>query len=146
METIILTLDNGTKKEFVKGIKLKEVINSVKDEYPNEIIFARYKGNIVEEEDSLTRSGKLSLYDLNTMQGNKAYERGLLYLFEVCAEEVLGKKAKIYVKYSIDKGIFCKIDAPVTAEDVLKIKKIMKEKVKAELALTKIETTKSGGS
>ena len=91
METIILTLDNGTKKEFVKGIKLKEVINSVKDEYPNEIIFARYKGNIVEEEDSLTRSGKLSLYDLNTMQGNKAYERGLLYLFEVCAEEVLGK-------------------------------------------------------
>ena len=25
METIILTLDNGDKKEFVKGIKLKEV-------------------------------------------------------------------------------------------------------------------------
>lgn len=143
METIILTLDNGTKKEFVKGIKLREVINNVKDEYPNEVIFARYKGNIVDEEDSLTRNGKLSLYDLNTMQGNKAYERGLLYLFEVCAEEVLGKETKIYVKYSIDKGIFCKIEPPVSSEDVSKIKKLMKEKVKAELPFTKIETTKS---
>ena len=143
METIILTLDNGTKKEFVKGIKLKEVINNVKDEYPNEIIFARYKGNIIEEEDTLTRNGNLSLYDLNTMQGNKAYERGLLYLFEVCAEEVLGKETKIYVKYSIDKGIFCRIDASISSEDVTKIKKLMKEKVKAELPLTKIETTKS---
>ena len=26
METIIITLDNGEKKEYVKGIKLKEVI------------------------------------------------------------------------------------------------------------------------
>ena len=25
METIIITLDNGKKKEYVKGIKLKEV-------------------------------------------------------------------------------------------------------------------------
>ena len=31
METIIITLDNGEKKEYVKGIKLKEVINNVKN-------------------------------------------------------------------------------------------------------------------
>ena len=99
METIILSLDNGTKKEYVKGIKLKEVIEKLKNEYPNEIIFARYNGNIIEEEDTLTRNGKLSLFDLNTMQGNKAYERGLLYLFEVSATEVLGEDTQIYVKY-----------------------------------------------
>ena len=143
METIILTLDNGTKKEFVKGIKLKEVINNIKEEYPNEIIFARYKGNIIEDEDVLTKNGNLSLYDLNTMQGNKAYERGILFLFEVCATEILGKDTSIYVKYSIDKGIYCKIDKPITSEDVSKIKKLMKEKVKLEIPFTKIETTKA---
>ena len=31
METIIITLDNNKKKEYVKGIKLKEVINNVKN-------------------------------------------------------------------------------------------------------------------
>ena len=97
METIILTLDSGTKKEYVKGIKLKEVINNLKNEYPNDIIFARYNGNIINEEEVITKSGKLSLYDLNTMQGNKTYERGLLYLFESCASVVLGKDTKIYV-------------------------------------------------
>lgn len=143
METIILTLDNGAKKEYVKGIKLKEVIENLKNEYPNDIIFARYNGNIVEEEDTLTRNGKLSLFDLNTMQGNKAYERGLLYLFEASALEVLGENTPIYVKYSIDKGIYCKIDKVLTEDDVKKIKKVMKDKVKAALPFTKIETTKA---
>ena len=32
METIILTLDSGTRKEYVKGIKLKEVITNLKEE------------------------------------------------------------------------------------------------------------------
>lgn len=143
METIILTFDNGNKKEYVKGIKLKEVIESLKDEYPNDVIFARYNGNIINEEETLTKNGKLSLYDLNTMQGNRTYERGLLYLFEVCTAEVLGADTPIYVKYSIDKGIYCKIDKPVTSEEVSKIKKLMKEKVKEEIPFTKIETTKA---
>lgn len=143
METIILTLDNGEKKEYVKGITLKEVIAKLKEEYPKEIIFARYNNDIINEEEKLTKSGKLSLYDLNTMQGNKAYERGLLYLFEACAIDVLGKDTPIYVKYSIDKGIYCRIDKPVTSEDVSKIKKMMKEKVNAKIPFEKIETTKS---
>lgn len=143
METIILTLDNNTKKEFVKGIKLREVISNLKNEYQNDIIFARYNGNIIEEETILTKSGKLSLYDLNTMQGNKAYERGLLYLFENCTREILGEDTPIYVKYSIDKGIYCRIDKPLTSEIVTKIKKLMKEKVKQEIPFTKIETTKA---
>lgn len=143
METIVLTLDSGIKKEYVKGIKLKEIIENLKDEYPHDVVFARYNGSIIEEEETITKSGKLSLYDINTMQGNKTYERGLLYLFEACAIEVLGKDTKIYIKYSIDKGIFCKIDRPVTDEEVTKIKKLMKEKIKEEIPFTKIETTKS---
>lgn len=30
METIIITLDNNKKKEYVKGIKLKEIIDKKK--------------------------------------------------------------------------------------------------------------------
>ena len=143
MENIILTLDNGKKKEFVKGIKLKEVINLLKEEYPNDIISAKYNSSIINYEDTINKSGTLSLYDINTKQGNKIYERGLLYLFEVSALEVLGKDTKIIVKYSLDKGIFCKIDKNINTTDITNIKKIMKDKVKASLPFTKIETTRN---
>lgn len=143
MENIILTLDNGKKKEFVKGIKLKEVINLLKEEYPNDIISAKYNSSIINYEDTINKSGTLSLYDINTKQGNKIYERGLLYLFEVSALEVLGKDTKIIVKYSLDKGIFCKIDKNINTTDITNIKKIMKDKVKAYLPFTKIETTRN---
>lgn len=143
MENIILTLDNGKKKEFVKDIKLKEVINLLKEEYPNDIISAKYNSSIINYEDTINKSGTLSLYDINTKQGNKIYERGLLYLFEVSALEVLGKDIKIIVKYSLDKGIFCKIDKNINTTDITNIKKIMKDKVKASLPFTKIETTRN---
>lgn len=141
MEKIILTLNNGKKKEFIKGIKLKEVLNALED-YPSDIIIAKYNNSTINNEDTITKSGTLSLYDINTKQGNKIYERGLLYLFEVSALEVLGKDTQIIVKYSLDKGIFCKINKEVTEEDIINIKKIMKDRVKASLPITKIETTR----
>lgn len=142
METIVLTLNNGTKKEYVKGIKFKEVLESLKNDYQSGIVSARYNNKIINDDDVITKNGKLIIYDLNSMEGNRIYERGLLYLFEACATEVLGKDVKIYVKFSIDRGVFCKIDRNVTSEEVSEIKKLMKDKVKKEIPFTKIETTK----
>ena len=142
METIIITLDNGKKKEYVKGIKLKEVAETLKKDYPFGVICGNYNNRIINGEDTLTKSGRLSLYDINTCQGNKIYEKGLIYLFELAAIEVLGKGTSITVKHSIDRGIFCKINKEVKEEDILKIKKLMKEKVSQKIPFVKIETSK----
>ena len=142
METIIITLDNGKKKEYVKGIKLKEVAETLKKDYPFGVICGNYNNKIINGEDTLTKSGRLSLYDINTCQGNKIYEKGLIYLFELAAIEVLGKGTSITVKHSIDRGIFCKINKEIKEEDILKIKKLMKEKVSQKIPFVKIETSK----
>lgn len=143
MQTVILTLNNGDKKEFIKGIKLKEVLSSLKKEYPNDILLAKFRNEKINSDYEFNRNGNLDLYDINTKQGNKIYERGLLYLFEVSALEVFGDNTQIIVKHSIDKGIFCKIDKAVTQEDLTKIKKIMRDKVAAAIPFKKIETTKN---
>lgn len=143
METIIITLDNNKKKEYVKGIKLKEVINNVKNKLTDTTVGALYNNKMIDLEDILTKSGKLSLYDVNTKDGNKIYEKGLLYLFEVSAVEVLGKDTTIIVKHSIDKGVYCKVSKPLDEETLTKIKKQMKEKVKENIPFKKIETTKT---
>lgn len=49
---------------------------------------------MIDYEETLTKNGKLYIYDLNTKEGNKIYEKGLLYLFEVSAVEALGKILK----------------------------------------------------
>ena len=143
METIIITLDNGEKKEYVKGIKLKEIITSLKDKKDNTVVAAQYNNKMIDYEEVLTKNGHLSLYDLNTKEGNKIYEKGLIYLFEVSASEVLGKDTQITVRHSIDKGIFCKINKNITEDKLSEIKKIMKEKIKSDIPFQKMETSKS---
>lgn len=143
METIIITLDNGQKKEYIKGIKFREIVDNLAKDYPHGIICGKFNNQIINYEDTILKSGTLSLYDINTKEGNKIYEKGLVFLFEVSAYEVLGKNVKITVKHSIDKGIFCRIDKTISQDDVTKIKKLMQDKVNKGLPFTKLETAKS---
>lgn len=143
METIIITLDNGEKKEYVKGIKLKEIIENLKGKDNQSVLAAKYNNKMIDYEETFTKSGTLTLYDINTKEGNKIYEKGLLYLFEVSAIETLGKNTKITVRHSIDKGVFCTINKSIKEEDIIKIKKTMKEKVKENIPFIKIETSKT---
>ena len=105
-------------------------------------ILIKYNNKKVDLETELKKNGTLQIYDINTLEGNRIYERGLLYLFIYVTNNVLGKDTKVIVKHSIDKGIFCKIDKKVEDKDVLEIKKQMKEIVSKNIPFTKMDTTK----
>ena len=142
VEKIIITFKNGLKKEYPKGIKLKEIIEDVKKEYRFDIISAKFKNQIIGYDDSIMKSGKLELFDITNAEGNKIYERGLIYLFETCTLRVLGKDTKIKIRHPIDKGIYCEIDKKVTEAHVEKIKELMKAKVKLALPFEQLETSR----
>ena len=142
MEKIIITFSNGEKREYQKGIKLHEIINDIKKDYKHEIISAKFKNQIISYDDALMKSGNLELFDITNPQGNKIYERGLIYLFETCTLRVLGKDTKIKIRHPIDKGIYCEIDKKITETDVQKIKELMKDKVKQGLPFEQLETSR----
>ena len=142
MENITITFENESKKEYQKGIKLKEIIEDIKNDYPFEIISAKFKNQLIGHEDAIMKSGKLELFDITTPQGNKIYERGLIFLFETVVMRVLGKDTKILIRHPIDKGIFCEIDKDITEDDINRIKNLMQEKVKANLPFEIIETSR----
>lgn len=142
MQTIIVTLNNGKKEEYVKGIKVKEILNKMSKEEREDAILIKYNNKKVDLETELKKNGTLQIYDINTLEGNRIYERGLLYLFIYAANNILGKDTKVIVKHSIDKGIFCKIDKELEDKDVLEIKKQMKELVSKNISFTKMDTTK----
>ena len=128
MEKIIITFENGTKKEYPKGIKLHEIIKDVEKDYPHQIISAKFKNQLINYNDAIMKNGELTLYDITTPQGNKIYERGLIFLFEVCALEVLGKDTKIKIRHPIDKGIYCEIDKKLSENNLEEIKELIKKR------------------
>lgn len=142
MQTIIITLNNGKKEEYVKGIKVKEILDKMSKEEREDAILIKYNNKKVDLETELKKNGTLQIYDINTLEGNRIYERGLLYLFIYATNNVLGKDTKVIVKHSIDKGIFCKIDKELEDKDVSEIKKQMKELATKNIPFTKMDTTK----
>lgn len=142
MENIIITFENGEKREYKKGVKLHEIIKDIRKNYKFDIISAKFKNQIISYDDALMKSGDLQLFDITSSQGNKIYERGLLFLFETCCLRVLGKDTKIKIRHPIDKGIYCEIDKKITQKDLEKIKTLMQEKVKQALPFEQLETSR----
>ena len=139
MNNIIITFSDGTKKEYRKGIKLKEIINELPNE--KEIICANINNTIVNYEDQINKSGNLTLYTINDPYGSRICERGLTYLFLSSATDILGKDVTIKIRHSIDKGIFFETSRGLTDEEIKNIKDKMQEKVKKEIPFIKVETT-----
>ena len=139
MDNIIITFEDDTKKEYSKGVRLADIIKEVAP--GREIVCGSLNNVILTHNDTLNHSGKLNLYDLTTSYGVRIYERGLIFLFKVCANEVLGKNVSIKIRNSIDRGVFFEIEKEVTEDDIKKIKDLMQEKVNKDLTFEKIETS-----
>lgn len=143
MDTIIITFPNGTKKEYMKGVRLSEVVKDVENNYKSDIICAMYGNSLIGLNDTLSDSGRVIPFDLNSKIGNLVYERALTFLFSFCAKEVLGKDVVVKVRYSIDKGIFCEIKSNKLNEKTVKeIKNLMHDKVNKAVPFIRLETSK----
>lgn len=141
METIIVTLQNGKKLEYKKGIKLYEVLENLKNDLPFDILIAKYRNEFINYNDSLTKNGTLELFDINTSLGNRTYERALTIVFKTAVYEVLGPDTKVIVRHSLDKGIYIDIDKKITKDKLELIKVVMKDKIAKQIPFIKIETT-----
>ena len=139
MNNMIITFEDGSKKEYRKGTKFGEIVSDVA--IGREIICGNYNNTIVNYDDPIAKSGKLILYDINTIYGNRVYEKGLTFLFKVCATEILGEEKIVRIRHSIDRGIFFEVEGGIEKEKLTEIKKLMKDKVNKAIPFIKIETT-----
>lgn len=142
MDTIIITFEDGSKREYRKGIKLNEIVSDVRENSEFDVICALYKNQIIFGDDSLVKSGNLVFLDINTREGNKIYEKGLLFLFQVVVVSLLGSGTRVKVKHSVEGGIYCETSKPLTKELLKEIKDRMKDLVNKGLPFTKVETSR----
>jgi len=141
MNNMIITFEDGSKKEYRKGTKFGEIVADVA--IGRDIVCGNYNNNILNYDDPIAKSGKLILYDINTVYGNRVYEKGLTFLFKVCATEILGNDRIVRIRHSIDRGIFFEVDGTIDKDTLNEIKKLMKDKINKAIPFIKIETTMS---
>ena len=101
MNNMIITFEDGSKKEYRRGTKFGEIVQDAAA--GRDIICGSFNNIIVNYDDPIAKSGKLTLFDINTPYGNRVYEKGLTFLFKVCATEILGNDRVVRIRHSIDR-------------------------------------------
>ena len=138
MDNVIITYKNK-KYEFLKGTKLIEVSKTFEKDYKYTILGARINTDIVSLNTTLIENCELEFFDISSFIGNKIYERSAILIFVKAVKDVMDKKVR--VEFSIDKGIYCKIEG-LTIESMKQIEEKMREIVLKNYPIERIEVNR----
>lgn len=126
----------GEEKTFARGTTFEDVIKEYKDKFQFPIVVAREKGIYKELSELVEGGSELEFFDLMSGEGNRIYLNGLIYLLIYSIRELYGKTTKVYVRYSIDKGLYITTDKKLTKEMVKEIKNKMLEVSEQDIRIT----------
>ena len=141
MEKIVVTLDNGEKKEFNKNTTYYEISKGFNlDKYS---LGVKINNEVFSLSSKATNDSIVTFIDLNDLTGNKIYKSGLEFLFEVALKEII-KDADIIYQHSVPKGFLGEVvcDKIITHEDIVKIRNVMARIVSEDKPFKKLNVKK----
>ena len=139
-EIIEVTI-NGKNQEIIKDISLYDLLKSSNVESKLPIILAKVNGKYKELSYNVKKPCKIEYVDILDKEGNRAYLSGLIFLMLYAGKNVM-KKHKFIVQHSIDKGIYIKTDKKITKEDIDHLKNEMKEAIRINLNIEKLNVNR----
>jgi uridine kinase len=134
---ITIYFSDNTSKEYPKGITCLDIIKD--KNMPNDIIACKINNTLVSLNEKITKLSKIEFLDLNCLEANNVYSRGLQYIYVLAVKEVLGRNTNVNLEHSIDKGIYTKIEEHIINELILnKIKEKMLEIINRDIPFKKV--------
>jgi len=137
IETIEVKVNNKIFK-YSKGITVNEILTEHRQGYKYPIILARINNRLRELSEKIEENSTIEFLDLTTPEGNRAHINGLILVLLYAVNTLYGKKAKIRVEHSLDKGIYIKTGFKLTEQKLSQIKAVMKEIIKKDLPINKL--------
>ena len=131
----------GKKMEVVRGTSLKELSKSYQSDFDLPIILAKVDGVYKELNSTIKRACDVEFVTLEDKEANRAYLNGLIYLVMYAAKKCL-KNNRVIVQHSIDKGLFIQTRRKITSEEVDLLKSTMKEIIKLDLPIEKLNVNR----
>ena len=137
IETIDVKI-NGKTYKYSKGISVAEVLTEHTQNIKYPIILSKINNRLRELSATLEESSEIEFLDLTSPEGNRVHINGLIMVLFYAINILYGKKTKVTVENSIDKGIYIKTDFKLTEQKVQNIKQMMKEIIKKDLPISKL--------
>lgn len=137
IESIQVTIDKK-KYKYSKGITLEEILMDHKEERKHPIILAKVNNRLKELSEKIMEESEIEFLDLTSAEGNRSHINGLIIIMLYAVYTLFGKKAKIKVEHSLDKGLYIKTEFKITDEKIEKLKFVMKEIVNKDLPIAKL--------
>lgn len=129
--------------EFEEGITYKEISDNFKEYFNYDILAAKVDNNIVDLSDTLTKKCKIDFFDRSSEVGNAIYSRSARFILVLAVRNVLGKNVDITTEHSMHHGVYCTLKGVNLDKEIIsKIKKEMKEIVKANYLFTKLSVSR----
>lgn len=137
IETIEVKVNNKIFK-YSKGITVNEILTEHKQGCKYPIILARINNRLRELSEKIEENSTIEFLDLTTPEGNRAHINGLILVLLYAVNTLYGRKSKIRVEHSLDKGIYIKTGFKLTEQKLSQIKAVMKEIIKKDLPINKL--------
>ncbi|MDD4036050.1 MAG: nucleoside kinase [Bacilli bacterium] len=137
-ETIIIKFNDGTTKEYPKNISCLNIIEDKIGKNNYSVVAVKINNMLTRIDEPIKKSCDLTFLDRTTKDGHEVYIRGLKYIFIKAVKDVLGYNTNVVIEHSIDKGIYCEIEAALSEEIVSKIEKRMVDIVEEDLPFKRV--------
>lgn len=126
-----------------RGITIEEIYKEVKDELTYTVLAARVNNKIERLDHRLYNDCRVELLDMRTQEANLIYQNSLCLIYLKAIEDVLGK-VEVDIENAINKGLYTEIKSqtPVTAKDVKRIQKRMRQLVDADVPFVREKLTR----
>ena len=130
--------NNGVTREFQSGVSLREVYDTLKPDMPYGVIAARV--------NNVTRGLALRLYrhkdvefiDVRADDGMRMYVRSLTFIFMKAMNELFPGET-VRFENAISKGYYCRMDIPVSEEQVDMVREKMRLIVNSDIPFKRVE-------
>lgn len=131
---------DGKSLEYENAAKLSDIAKDVYGD-GNGKLLAKVNGKLKELWKKVSEDAEIVFYDINSSDGARTYERGMLFLFIKSVHDVYDKSevTGVNCEYSIGNGIFCEIIGNVKVDDefALKVRERMDELVSENIMFEK---------
>lgn len=142
METNMCKVKIGDQEyEYPKGTQYKVIAEDFQNQYEHRIVLVYAGGFRLQElHKQLEQDVELRFVTIADSIGHKTYKRSMCLLLVKAVYDVGGHDnvKKVRILYSVDKGLYCKVDGlPITREFLDAVENRMKEMVDACLPIKK---------
>ena len=134
----IYCLNNGVTKDFPKGSSLLEIYEGLALEMPYGPIAARVNNVTQGLALSLYRNNDVEFIDITSDDGMRMYVRSLTFIFMKAMNEVFPGEI-VRFENAISRGYYCRMDHPVTDEQLDIVREKMHLIVKSDIPFKRVE-------